>query len=225
VGRANFVLPTLFHVEQFNCSILKGVVPVPTGVVLKRMLEREIDDTLDNATALDYFNAGLRDLALVARKNTKTSISIFNTDRSAVLPSIFAKVNSVAITLDSYPNRVFTMADLASYGFEVYGDPGDFSILWARDLPSSGSLEVRGIRYPNEMAAVTETPELPDFAHDALYLYGAMKYLEADDELPAAAARKVEYQVKKMELDDFTTAAATSSQPLIMDARPPWLRR
>lgn len=198
---------------------------MPTGIVLKRMLDREIDDSVDNATALDYFNAGLRDLALVARKNTKTSISVFNTDRSKLLPTIFAKVNSVAITLTSYPNRVFTMADLVAYGFEIYGDPGAFSILWAKDLPSSGSLEVRGFRYPNEMAAITETPELPDFAQDALYLYGAMKYFESDDELPAAAAKKIQYQVKKMELDDFTTAAATTSQPLIMDARPPWLRR
>lgn len=197
---------------------------MPDGIVLKRLLEKEIDDTIDPTSALDLFNGGLRDLALVARRKTKTSIPFLKTERNKPLPTNIVEITSLTLTLAS--GAILQQAELPRhYGLEIYGNPGALEILWLRDLPEDGVFEIRGHRLPKAMENLSETPELPDFAHNALVYFAAREFFNGDDELEAAEVRNVLYLTKKSELDSYTSQKPNDSSPVIMDVRPPWMRR
>lgn len=197
---------------------------MPNGTILKRLLEKEIDDTIEPARVLDLFNAGLRDLSLVARKKTKTFIPFIRTERTKPLPVNLLETTEVRITLTS--GLTATMVELANYyGLEIFGDPGNLEILWAKDLPQDGTFEIRGHRSLKEMTTLDETPELPEFAHNALVYFAAREYFNGDDEPEASNQRNILYLTKKAELDAFTKQTPNDPSPKIMDARPPWMRR
>lgn len=195
---------------------------MPSGTVLKSLLEREIDDTLDNPVVLDYFNGALRDLALVARKKFRATVPFLATDRSVALPTSLVEVKEVRLVGIGSSTPLSYLA--LSYGLEIYGDAGSFEILWTKDLPFSGDFEIRGYRYPAEMTSLTNTPDLPDFAHNALVYFAAREFFDGDDELESRVPRDQKYQIKKAELDVYTSSNPASPKVGQMDSRPPWYR-
>lgn len=190
------------------------------GTDLKRLLEKAIDDTLDNATTIDYFNSALRDLAPVARIATKATIPFTKTERSKTLPTNIVELKQVTVTFAS--GTSYKLEDLAyAYGMEIYENQ---SIDWTKDLPEDGTFEVRYYRTPIMLTTITETPEIPEMFHDALVHYGTREYFDADDEESVKANTK--YLVLKAALDNHTSNRGTPSRPALPKGPPqPWLRR
>lgn len=193
---------------------------MPNVEVLKRQLELSLEgDTVQPIVAMDVFNAGLRDLATVARIPGKVTISFLKGDKSLTLPTDIVEIREVEIYFNN--GTEITIDDLhPRYGMKV---DENTTIEWKKDLEDDGHVVVKYYRYPQSITTLSDVPEIPEIFHDALVHFGTREVLDGDDEDGRKADMK--YQRKKAELDLHTKNRGMSSKPVKTDARPPWARR
>lgn len=192
-----------------------------TGTVLKRSLERMVDDAVDNTDAVDLYNSALKDLSPVARKKTKTLVAFLLTDRSLALPTNILTVEKIRFNFND--GTFFDLSELATeYGVEVYNNE---TIVWVKDLPNSGSVEVRYTRTLVAMTAITDIPDIEETYIDALNHYAAREIFDNDEEPEQALKHSAKYQAKKAEYDMYTKDKGISKAPALANVRPAWARR
>lgn len=144
---------------------------------VKQLIEevnKDIDDSLDNADIIGWFNRCLDDLTPIVRKEA-LKITDADTSNTYELPEDLHEIAFIRSAETEY--RLIPLNDKTSRGYKVWGE-----ILYMQPPVESGELELFYYKRLDHVEDGEDVPEIDPAYHDLLALYAIAHYQYADEE-------------------------------------------
>lgn len=140
-------------------------------------VNKNVDDTLENADVIGWVNRCIDDLIPIANNQTILTMPILANQQSYTLPSDF--VEMVQVVRNGNFTRPLALSDTASYGYKLFNNK-----IMLQPIPdAAGSMDLYYKSILPYLSTMDDVPQIPAFFHDLFIHFVVAKYEFQDQNL------------------------------------------